>query len=355
MILSSYERAGSPFIHIQYVAVPGAKKRFIKTRIRKDDPEKALKVAKELNKVEGRLLAAATTPAEASSPAESWSWVANYLRQRYASRPATADQYRVRWNWLAHFLVEHAVRSPGALERAHCFDYLDWRRAQVKEKSRRNPSLNTALSEIKLLGLVMDEAVARGLATENPARKLGVERDAPRERSAMTDEEIEKIYAELKSEPEWMQKAFHIALHTGLRHATTRIRREHVRLDRREIDIPNPKGGRRKAFSIPLGKAIEPMIRAFMASRRAVLWEVPEGILTGLSWTKFFRKIGLPHLDFHSTRRTFISRGALGGIPESVMMKLVNHASQEIHRIYQKFVAADLHAYEARIALPGPV
>ena len=44
----------------------------------------------------------------------------------------------------------------------------------------------------------------------------------------------------------------------------------------------------------------------------------------------------------HSTRVTFITHGAKQGVPQSQMMKLVNHASEEIHRVYQRLVGADV-------------
>ena len=52
--------------------------------------------------------------------------------------------------------------------------------------------------------------------------------------------------------------------------------------------------------------------------------------------------LNLPHLTFHCTRVTFVTRGAKQGVPQSKMMKLVNHASEEIHRVYQRLVVADV-------------
>ncbi len=348
MILSAYERARSPFVHLQYGGKDG-RKCYVKTRIRKDDPDKARKTQLELSKLRTRLL----TSAPSGRYGDSWEWVGNWLRQRYAGKPSTLRQYEIHWQWLAHFLVDHEISSPAMFERADAFDYIDWRRSQVKEKSGRNPGLNTTLGELKTLGRIIDEAIARGLATENPARKLGIERDIPAEKAAFTDEDIGLIYRELTAEPEWMQRAFHIALHTGLRHAETQIRREAVRWGRGEIDII-PKGGRKKQFTVQIYPSIEAMIEEFIESRRPRLWEAPKTTLVGIAWNRFFKRIGLVNVDFHSTRRTFISRGALAGIPESVMMKLVNHGSQQIHRIYQRFVATDLRDYGSRISLPSP-
>lgn len=63
-------------------------------------------------------------------------------------------------------------------------------------------------------------------------------------------------------------------------------------------------------------------------------------------------ELKLGHLCFHCTRVTFITRGARAGVPESAMMKMVNHASKEIHRIYQRLADADALGHRARFAIP---
>lgn len=345
MILSSYERRDSPFVWVQYADACGIK-RYIKTRIRKDDLNKLVKVAKELNRVEAGLLNA--KPFSRGS----WNWVPAYLRQRYAARSSTRRAYLIQWNWLSAYLQEREVAGPEALNRDIVFGYLDWRRGQTKQKSRRHPGLNTALGELKLLGLVMDEAIRRGQGNENPVRKLSVEREEAPLKPEMTDIEIATIYASPK--PDWMHKSFHIALHTALRFGDTAIERSRVNWATKEIVIEEPKGGRRRAFAIQIYPSIRAMIEEFMDSGQAVLWSLPlkERVLTGLYWTRFFRKIGLSHLCFHCTRVSFITRGARGGVPESAMMKMANHASKEIHRIYQRLATADALRYRSQIAIP---
>lgn len=346
MILSHYERADSPFVWIQYSSDKGPK-RYRKTRIRKDDPEKAFKLAKAMNQAEAELLSA-PAPARAGS----WAWVGDFLRQRYHARAATLRCYTVQWNWLRSFLEYRGIRSPASFTREHAFDYLSWRTSQVKQKSRRSPGVNTAIGELKLLGLILDEALARGLCERNEARKLNIERAQPLERPEMTDADIRLIYESLR--PPWMVKSFHVALHTGLRFSETAIKREQVRVAEQQIVIDAPKGGRKRGFAIPIYPPIARMIEDFMASGQAALWALPhkERKLTGIYWTRFFRSIGLNHLCFHCTRVTFVTRGARAGVPEGAMMKMVNHASKEIHRIYQRVTSADALRYHSQIPIP---
>lgn len=80
--------------------------------------------------------------------------------------------------------------------------------------------------------------------------------------------------------------------------------------------------------------------------RLGVLWELvaeDEARLTTplppmplKHWWRFFRRIGLPHLSFHSTRVTVARRLCQAGIHKRVVMKSLGHASATVHRIYRR-------------------
>ncbi len=353
VILSAYERSDSPFVRIQYADATG-KKRFVKTNIRKTDPEKELKVAKQLNAIEAQLL-----NSTARSTGGGWQWVPGWLRGKYAGKPATLQTYEAQWRKLALFLRESGLHEPGSVTREDCYGYVPWRtqpkkRTQARHSADRQTGVNTTINELKLLGLLLDEAMARGLCASNPARKLGLSREDAKVKPEMTDDEIRQILRALKSRPEWMQRSFFLALQTGLRFAETAVARSQVNRERGEIVIEKPKGGSGRAFAIRIYPEIAPMIDAWLTTKAQVLWSLPpqEREFASLVWTKFFRELGLGHLCFHCTRVTFISRGARAGIPEAMMMKLVNHASIEVHRVYQRLAEDDALRFRARIAIP---
>lgn len=296
MILSSYERKDSVWVYIQYARHPAEKKTLLRTKIRKDDPDKARKIQIAKNHLHTRMLTD-QPQGESRSAGDSWLWVANWLRSCYRDG-STLETYLAGWKPLSAFMVEFGIRRPSDLTREHCADlYVPWRIAQRKRKASSNVSVNTALSELRLLGQIMDEAVARALVDSNPARKLKIRRDNPKVKPEMTAEEIAKIYRALESQPLWMQRSFHIALQTGLRFSETRILRHQVQLADGLIQIEEPKGGKKKAFSIPIYPAISGMIREFVKSGEPALWELPKpDLITGMAWANFFRAIGLPHL-----------------------------------------------------------
>lgn len=349
MILSAIERPDSPFVRIQYADATG-KIRRVKTAIRKADPDKARKVAIAINQVEAQLL-----NSTARHTGGGWHWAPAWLKARYGQRALTLRTYEAQWKWVAQYLRIHKISEPGILAREHCFDYVTWRTSAIKEKSRRHPSVNTACNELKLLGMIMDEAVTRGLAVSNPARKLGIERAETSVKPEITDPELAKIVAALESRPQWMQRAFFLALNTGLRFATTRLDRKDVNQARSQIVIERPKGGNKRAFAIPIYPEIAELINRWMDTSDRYFWDLPPDKLdfASLEWTKFFREIGMPHLCFHCTRVTFITRGALAGVPEAMMMKMVNHASTEVHRIYQRLADGNALRYRAQIAIPS--
>ncbi len=56
MIISSFERSDSPFVSAQFRSRTEEAKRIVRTRIRKDDPDKARKIALMLDQLERELL-----------------------------------------------------------------------------------------------------------------------------------------------------------------------------------------------------------------------------------------------------------------------------------------------------------
>ena len=191
----------------------------------------------------------------------------------------------------------------------------------------------------------------RGYAEGNPLLHPGIQKHKPAEKPAMTDEEITKIRAELARWPEWMRTSFEIAIYTGCRQGDTNIPLKDVDLEAKTITLEKPKGGAERAFTVPMREELVPLFTRLKAERTndqtafdfvgtGSKWEKPSKM-----WWRFFKQndeLNLPHLTFHCTRVTFVTRGAKQGVPQSKMMKLVNHASEEIHRVYQRLVVADV-------------
>jgi len=63
----------------------------------------------------------------------------------------------------------------------------------------------------------------------------------------------------------------------------------------------------------------------------------------------FFIKMKMPHLTFHCTRVTFITRMHCKGVRADIVMRMVNHASELIHRIYKREKVEALLPYKDEI------
>jgi hypothetical protein len=112
--------------------------------------------------------------------ATDWAWVDEWIDTRWGNREGgTHAAYLGRWRRLQQWLLASDIKSPVALTREACQRYPQWR-------LDHGGGRNTAIEEMKLLGRIMKEAVARKMVTENPARALGLERDHPEEGRAYT-------------------------------------------------------------------------------------------------------------------------------------------------------------------------
>ncbi len=177
------------------------------------------------------------------------SWVTKYL-QRHCESPRTLERYLAAWRWLGLWLQTQKYYSPRALTYAKALEYIDWR-TSYKKRTGKTVGRNTAILELKILAMIMGEAVRLEYADSNPLVSIKLRRDKAEKKPELTDKEIVEIREALKTEPEWMQRAFEIALHTGCRLRETRIPRSCVDLVENKITFPMPKGGEDRAFSIP--------------------------------------------------------------------------------------------------------
>ena len=253
--------------------------------------------------------------------------------ERHCQTDRTAQRYGGSWKWLSLWLQTRRLHSPRAITYRNALEYLDWR-TTYRKKSGKRAGRNTAIMELKLLALIMGEAVRLGHADANPLVSMKLKKDKSEKKPEMTDKEIKTIRSALKDEPEWMQTAFEISLHTGCRLRETRIPAECIDFKEDKITFPSPKGGEERAFSIPMPTALRQLLEKIQKSKKKFSVEFP--FQPSRRWQQFFAKVKLPHLCFHCLRVTYVNRLRRAGVPREVAIRLVNHASELIHKIYQR-------------------
>lgn len=270
---------------------------------------------------------------------EGWdTWVSKYL-ERHCQSERTLERYTGNWKWLALWLQTQRLHSPRVITYRNSLEYVEWR-TTFRKKSGKTVGRNTAIMELKLLAMIMGEAVRLGYADANPLVSLKLKREKAAKKPELTDGDIRQIRGALKTEPEWMQIAFDISLHTGCRLRETRLPLSCIDFAENKITFPTPKGGEDRAFSIPMPSALQPLFQRLRKAKQKFTVEFP--FQPSRRWQQFFVKIKKPHLCFHCLRVTYVNRLRRAGVPREAAMRLVNHASELIHKIYQREKAEDL-------------
>lgn len=328
-----YRKPRSPFWYVVYIDAD-RKERHRSTGLRADDPNdtaKAKAVRAELEAKEHHRVPVVNS--------EGWdTWVPKYL-ERHCESKGTLERYTGNWKWLALWLQSQRLHSPRAITYRNALEYIDWR-TTFRKKTGKRAGRNTAIMELKLLAMIMGEAVRLGYAEANPLVSLKLRRDKAAKKPELTDKEIREIRKALQAEPEWMQVAFDISLHTGCRLRETRLPLDCLDFKENKITFPSPKGGEERAFSIPMPTALRPLLQRIRKSKRAFTVDFP--FQPSRRWQQFFLKIDKPHLCFHCLRVTYVNRLRRAGVPREVAMRLVNHSSELIHRVYQREKVEDV-------------
>src|SRR6202167_5331067 len=280
---------------------------------------------------------------------EGWdTWVPQYL-ERHCETERTRERYTGNWKWLALWLQTQRLHSPRAITYRNALEYIDWR-TTFKKKSGTSVGRNTAIMELKLVAMIMGGAVRLGHADANPLVSLKLRKDKAAKKPELTDKEITEIREALKSEPEWMQVSFDISLHTGCRLRETRLPLNCIDFKENKITFPSPKGGEDRAFSVPMPTALRPLFERIRKAKQKFTVEFP--FQPSRRWQQFFIKIKMPHLCFHCLRVTYVNRLRRAGVPREAAMRLVNHASDLVHQIYQREKVEDVAQWRDAVQFP---
>jgi integrase len=250
---------------------------------------------------------------------------------------------------MLRYFRERGIGQPSVLKREQVIEYLDWRKRNGTKKlcSNGGNGRNTAINEIKFLAQVLDEAVEREYVQKNVARKLGIKKEAPSEKFAWSNGEVAIVAKALEERDKygWMHVTFLMGLYQAVRLRQAQIPISRIDFRRRIIDYPsgNVKGG--KGYSQPIDVAFFPILQDLVEHRKslgkATLCDLPK-FGPSIEWRTFLDGLGLKHLVHHGLRATWITNAALAGVPESLAKRFVNHASSQVHAIYQKITATDL-------------
>ena len=286
-----------------------------------------------------------------TSKKEGWDmWVTAFLKLRYHSSEQSKLRYLTAWRNVRMFLNESRITVPRQLKREHCTEYFIWRGESKISEGKYRAGHNTALLEIKLLGIIMDEAVTRRYAPFNPCHRLGIKRAKAKAKPEFNREILTAIEAAWDKEPEprrtFLKNSFLIARYQGCRIAETQLNpMADVALysdgNSGQITL-HTKGG--KIHTVNLHPKLVPLFRELQASGATTSYPQPKS--PSKDWFNFLTrhhiKSALPGACFHSLRVTAATQLARKGVSEKKAMSYIGHASTTIHRTYVHFRTEDL-------------
>lgn len=292
------------------------------TKYRRDSVEHSRKA---------RQLCAQRTADELEAPAargESWQWVHNWLSVSFADK--TLIRYRQAFFAFGVFMQERQITAPRQLQREDAEQYLAWRMKPPKESGVRTACKNTAILDLRVISRIMREAVLRHLAPANPFLQLGFKKDPVEPTPDILPHELPIIERGLaKVRDEAMQISWKISMIYARRISETSIPLTDIDLVLGTITFRN-KGGKFKTKL--LHHELRPLVKQWKAEGRARTFEMPPNF--SKKWSKFFDKIGLPHITFHSTRVRVATKLMEKGVHPEIARDYIDHSSELVHRIY---------------------
>ena len=327
---SFYTRANSPYFYIRVLKLDG-RWGGKPSNIRKDSLS-ALRKVKQLVASE-----TAKEPTQNFNREATWnSWVPNFLQRTYSASPKTLKRYFLAWSALEVYLTEIKSPTPAYITYQKCIDYVYWRSSNNKVLPKAC-NWNTALTEIKVFGVILQEAVKRGYLSANPCFRLGLKRKNVKKKPKIKKEEIPIIQKALQKAPEWMKESWNVAMAQGCRLSETGVPIDRIDIKNKTISFMG-KGG--KIHTAPLHKKLWNFVKQAIKEKREFLVNLPKH--PSKCWSQFFDKIGLDHITFHSTRVTVVTKLALAGYNRQMTKAYVGHASDTVHDVYTRIESPDV-------------
>ncbi|MEI6493033.1 MAG: tyrosine-type recombinase/integrase [Verrucomicrobiota bacterium] len=302
-----------------------------KTAVRKDsiDAKRRIKVIVHT--------ASAQAAASATTVSAGWAWVPRFLNAQFGGSPKTLIRYAEAWTALEMYLEENKIYGPTEVTHDTCLHYPTWR-IDPPNKNLKRAKWNTALTELKVFSRILSHAVHQGMVFANPCFRLGLKRRDTTQKPEISEKEQALIEKKLISERKWMMECWTVGMCQGVRLGETNCPLSRIDLRLNTISVI---GKGKKVHTGPLHPDVRKLaLEAKAAGRDTLISELPKK--ASLRWGKFFRKIGLPHLTFHSTRVTVVTRLARSGASKAQTMSYVGHASEAVNDVYLRLSAPDV-------------
>jgi integrase len=267
-------------------------------------------------------------------------WVPAWIGYHYRNAKS-AHRALNAWAHLSAFFKEKGVLHPQEVTYGMCHEYMKWRTDEelCVEQKRRLGNWNTALTEVRLLGTMMQEALAQGWVLSNPCARLRLGRKNVKEKRAIGRDEQAVIEKALETADEWLRDSWLVGIKQGCRLSEVQVPLADISIPSKVIPF-RVKGGR--IHPAPLHEDLIPLIKRRREQGAEFLVDLPKS--PSKEWINFFRACGYDDLSFHCLRVTVITRLAMADVTAEKAMQYVGHCSEMVHAIYRKLRPKDVAA-----------
>ncbi len=314
-------------------------------KLRIDDPKDSAKALKEAAKsTTGEVVA---RPRRGENFSE---WVPDFIASHYV-KALTRERSLYFWRTIHVFLHENGLRHPREVKYEHAAAYMAWRKGDLGN----NASHNTARNEVKFLAFLLNEAIRREFAERNPIALARIELALPKAKREIDDSEIVAARAEFAKEEAWMTTAFEILINLGCRFTEARIARSRINFENLTIQITDSKRDDldpRKYFTAPISSQLAKFLKTVPFYDGFTLPPITKQMNRCFN-RALNRAVG--GVTSHCCRVSFISRCHRAGLSEHEAMRLVNHSTRMVHRLYSKLNVEDARSSMERVPLPPPL
>lgn len=275
-------------------------------------------------------------------------WVPAYISNHY-TRSGSRRRYEIAWSNLATFLACKRLTHPRQIRYEHAEEYMQWRKAQ-------GVGQNTARCEAKFLAFLLNEAIRRDYVEKNVIALAKIRLAPVKAKPDLDTTLLAAGRAAFAERPAWMRHVFEIMLHTGCRFSEASMPLSQIDFDNDILYVADAKRqdtDPRKLYPVPLPPALRPMLEALRASKA----KRTAPALTREDNRRFNIILkAATGATSHSLRVSFISRCHRAGLSEMQAMRLVNHSSQLVHRIYSRLSVEDMRSALLKLppVLPPP-
>jgi integrase len=220
------------------------------------------------------------------------------------------------------------------------------KRATDTARADKPPAVSTVNREVAMLRQMLNHGVKYEMISSNPLKELRMLPENNMRDVVISRDEFARLLDCAESQ---LKPILTLAFETGMRKGEIlRLKWSQVDFRGRAIRLTANDTKTKQARIVALSPEALEALQGIARSIGGYVFVNPE---TGKPWNqikKMFRrakvKAGLEHIWFHDLRRSFATQWRRDGVPESVIMRMTGHKTNQVFSRYNIVSEDDLHS-----------